>query len=126
MGKGDWDVLRGDISNLLSAPVGIFAVISRRHSPQDERVLVYGISMARASPFWSGQGREGQVLEEEQVRREPAPQFPLEGVYRPRTDGAPVDRLEDGGLEIQVTIEDYEPRRNWCAGKFTLESSSGQ
>ena len=31
----------------------------------------------------SGAGRrdrEGQVLEEEQVRREPAPQFPLEGV----------------------------------------------
>jgi hypothetical protein len=70
--------------------------------------------------------REGQVLEEEQVRREPAPQFPLEGVYRPGTDGPPADRLEDGGLEIQVTIEDYEPRRNWCAGKFTLESSSGQ
>jgi hypothetical protein len=94
----DWDVLRGDISNLLlalSATSKRSLVISRRHFPRSlraERVPVYGISVARASPFWSGQAdREGQVLEEEQVRREPALRFPLEGVYRPGTDGAPAD-----------------------------------
>ena len=77
----------------------------------------------------SGAGRrdrEGQVLEEEQVRRELAPQFPLEGVIGPGLmerrqelgDGdaadagaieadraVPHDLLEGGGLEIHVTIE---------------------
>jgi hypothetical protein len=84
-----------------------------------ERVLVYGISVARASPFWSGQAgprgpgpRGGAGPAASQLRG------PARGRYRPGLMGAPSDRLEDG------CVEDYEPRRNSCAGKFTLESSS--
>jgi hypothetical protein len=64
MGKGDWDVLRGDISNLLLAlsatskrPFEYLLSFLGGISPRSfcaERVLVYGISVARASPFWSG------------------------------------------------------------------------
>ena len=105
----DWDVLRGDISNLslaLSATSKRSLVISRRHFPRSlcaKRVLVYGISVARASPFWSGQAdREGQVLEEEQVRRrEPSLRFPLEGVHRPGTDRAPADGSKMAALKFR-------------------------
>jgi hypothetical protein len=45
--------------------------------------------------------REGQVLEEEQVRREPAPRFPLEGVHRPGTDGAPADGSKMAALKFR-------------------------
>jgi hypothetical protein len=129
MGKGDWDVLRGDISNLLSAlsatskrPLEYLLPFLGGISPEASGPSVF-LFTASAWPeqVLSGadrRDREGQVLEEEQVRREPAPQFPLEGVAR--TDEAPADRLEDGGLGIQVTIEDYEPRRNCVQGSSHL------
>ena len=111
MGQGTaiGTVLRGDISKLRRCrktlrrgrkgyqrliPLDICCHFSEAFPPGasgPERVLLYGISVARASPSGADRrDREGQVLEEEQVRREPAPQFPLEGVYRPGTDGAPV------------------------------------
>jgi hypothetical protein len=103
-------VLRGDFSNLLLAlyatskrPLKYLLSFLGGISPRSFWVArVLFTASAWPEQVLSGadrRDREGQVLEEEQVRREPAPQFPLEGV------------------------EDYESRRNSCAGKFTLGSS---